>query len=175
MSMRHMKATKILSQSISWINFQSRLRPLTEKQKGDCFEALAQYFLKIDPTYATKLKSVWSLHEVPSPVCSHLSLPQSDEGIDLVAETKEGLYWAIQCKYKTDETRSLSRKELSTVTCLAFQICRNIDLALVCTTADRFSHKLKLYGDRLTFCAGDVWRSLTSEFFDQARSLIIKW
>ena len=38
-------------------------------------------------------------------------------------------------------------------------------MALVCTTADRFSHKLKLYGDKLSLCCGDVWRSLDSDFF----------
>ncbi|MDF1526848.1 MAG: DEAD/DEAH box helicase family protein [bacterium] len=100
---------------------------------------------------------------------SNFNLPGSDEGIDLLAQTKEGDYWAIQCKYREDESHSLTRKELSTFTDLAFSICKGIDLALVCTSADRFSHKLKMYGDRLTFCTGDEWRRLDTEFFSTLR------
>ena len=67
---------------------------------------------------------------------------------------------------------SLSRRELSTFTDLAFGICKNIALALVCTTTDRFSHKLKLHGDRLEFCSGDVWRALGPDFFRRLHRLL---
>ena len=69
---------------------------LSEKQKGNAFEALAKYYLQLDPKYATKLKSVWSLNEVPLKVRTHLNLPRPDEGIDLIAESKEGEFWSIQ-------------------------------------------------------------------------------
>ncbi len=82
------------------------------------------------------------------------------------------MYWAIQCKYREDHTKSLTRKELSTFTDLALNICHNISLALVCTTSDRFSHKLKLYGERLSFCAGDVWRNLDEDFFRRLHSVL---
>ena len=134
--------------------------------------SLTKYYLQLHPTYKTKLKHVWLVKEVPPETRRQLKLPDSDEGIDLVAETKEGEYWAIQCKYRTDETASLNRGELSTFTDLAFGICKNIALALVCTTADRFSRKLKLHGDRLEFCAGDVWRALGSDFFRRLHRLL---
>ena len=30
------------------------------------------------------------------------NLPNTDEGIDLIAETFDNEYWAIQCKYRSD-------------------------------------------------------------------------
>ena len=155
-----------------WQDFRDCLRLLTKKQKGDYFEVFTQFFLELHPNYATKLKKVWRIRNVPLGVRTLLNLPDSDEGIDLVAETKEGEYWAIQCKYREDQTKSLTRKELSTFTDLALNICHNISLALVCTTSDRFSHKLKLYGERLSFCAGDVWRNLDEDFFRRLHSVL---
>ena len=114
----------VLQQSQSWKDFQDRVQPLTEKRKGDCFEALTKCFLRIHPTYATKLKHVWSLKEVPMQVRRHLNLPGPDEGIDLVAETKDGTFWAVQCKYRVEEAKALSHGDLRTFTSLSFVICR---------------------------------------------------
>lgn len=150
-----------------------KIRPLTEKQKGDCFETLSKYYLQLHPEYATLLKNVWKLQDVPPSVKKKLNLPSPDEGIDLIAETKDGKFWAIQCKYRDDENTSLTRKELSTFTDLSFNICKNIELALVCTNADRFSHKLAMYGERLSFCTGEAWRALDRDFFIRLHKLLI--
>jgi len=158
----------ILKKSKSWASFKEQLANLSEKEKGNCFEALTEYYLKLDPTYATALKHVWNINkgEVPHALHRKLNLPHSDEGVDLLAQTKEGDYWAIQCKYKTDEAQSLTRKELSTFTDLSFTVCNGISLGLVCTSVDRFSYKLKLYhADRITFCSGEKWRGLDEDFF----------
>ena len=162
-----MRNLEFIKQCKSWLEFKNKLKPLSNKQKGDAFEILTKNFLELDPKYTTLLKHVWLLREVPSKIQLHLNLPNTDEGIDLIAETKDGEYWAIQSKYRDDETKSLSRKELSTFTDLTFSVCKNISFGLVCTTADRKSHKLKLYGDRLGFCTGEVWRGLDSKFFQR--------
>ncbi|MFC2085772.1 DEAD/DEAH box helicase family protein [Bacteroidota bacterium] len=133
---------------------------------------MTRLYLRIEPKYAMKLSDVWLLSEVPSDVRDHLRLPLLDEGIDLVAKTNDDAYWAIQCKYRSDESKSLTRRDLSTCTDLAFGVCKNFDHALVCTSADRFSRKLKLHEGRLSYCAGDVWRSLGLDFFDAARSFL---
>jgi len=158
-------ARRVLRQSRDWDEFKEQLSHLTKKEKGDCFELLSEYVLTLVPKYASSLKNVWHGSDVPTKVRKQLRLPDEDEGIDLVAETNDGKYWAIQCKYREDETRSLTRKSLSTFTDLAFAICTNVEFALVCTTANRFSSKLVQYGERLGFAAGDVWRELDQEFF----------
>jgi len=163
----NMNVTEILRNSNSWKHFRTHVQSLDNKGKGDSFEALTKYYLQLNPTYSSQLQNVWLLKEVPPKIHRHLNLPDQDEGIDLVAETKDGGYWAIQSKFKEDETKSLTRRELSTFTDLAFTICQNIEFGLVCTTADRFSHKLELYGERLGFCSGKVWRGLNDDFFNQ--------
>ena len=144
----------------------------TTKKKGDCFELLVKFYLLLDPKYATKLKSVWLLSEVPVAVRKNLNLPGPDEGIDLVAETKDGQFWAIHAKYRANYKESLTRDDLSTFTDLAFTICTGIDFGLVCTTVNRFSKKLEMYGERLGYCAGDVWRNLDPEFFVRLHQLL---
>ncbi len=156
---------KILIQSNSWDEFRSSLALLDNKAKGDAFEKLVFYYLKLHPEYATKLQDVWLLKDVPYEISKDLNLPRQDEGIDILLRTKDEEFWAVQCKYREDVTHSLTRKELSTFTDLAFGICKGISLALVCTTADRFSHKLELYENKISFCAGDKWRELDNDFF----------
>jgi len=170
--MTRLQIERLLRRCRNWNDFKSELKALDRKGKGDCFEALTRYYLQLHPKYATKLKKVWLLSKVPPRLRRKLNLPGPDEGIDLIAETHDGEFWAIQCKYREDETKSLSRRQLSTFTDLALNICNNIDLALVCTTANRFSHKFKLYGERLSFCAGDQWRELDKSFFRDLRKLL---
>lgn len=66
----------------------------SERDKGERFERLMQAYLKTDPKYAYLFKSVWLWNEFPG----KLDLGGGDTGIDLVALTHEGDYWAIQCK-----------------------------------------------------------------------------
>ncbi len=66
----------------------------SEKDKGERFERLMKAYLLTDPKYAYKFKKVWLWAEFPS----KNDLGGNDTGIDLVALTIEGDYWAIQCK-----------------------------------------------------------------------------
>ena len=140
----------VLKASNSWHSFKEHLDAMKrkEKLKGDCFEELTELYLKFHPRYATSIKKVWNLRkENAGRIKRKLKLPHSDEGIDLVAETKDGGYWAIQCKCLSDPDQSLGRKELSTFTDLALNVCKGFSLALVCTSGARFSYKLqKFYG-----------------------------
>lgn len=65
-----------------------------ERDKGDRFERLMQAYLKTDPKYAHRFSKVWLWNEFPG----KSDLGGSDTGIDLVALTIDGDYWAIQCK-----------------------------------------------------------------------------
>lgn len=73
----------------------------SERDKGDRFERLMQAYLQTDPKYAFKFKNVWMWNEFPGKI----ELGGGDTGIDLVALTHEGDYWAIQCKcFQEDST-----------------------------------------------------------------------
>ncbi len=66
----------------------------SERDKGDRFERLMQAYLLTDPKYAPLIRKVWMWSEFPS----KKDFGGSDTGIDLVALTVDGDYWAIQCK-----------------------------------------------------------------------------
>jgi predicted helicase len=66
----------------------------SQKDKGERFERLMQLYLLTEPYYANVFKHVWLWSEFPY----RDDLGGSDTGIDLVAKTTHGAYWAIQCK-----------------------------------------------------------------------------
>jgi len=66
----------------------------SERDKGTRFERLMQAYLKTDPKYAYLFKKVMLWSEFPG----RKDLGGGDTGIDLVAQTYAGDYWAIQCK-----------------------------------------------------------------------------
>jgi len=73
---------------------QFRKESVTEKEKGTRFERLIQLYLQTEPYYASRFKKVWLWTEFPF----KKDLGGQDTGIDLVAQTTHGAYWAIQCK-----------------------------------------------------------------------------
>lgn len=89
-----------LSETYSWTDFFSFANSLKEKEKGDLFEYLTKLILVTKPEYNSILKNVWLYNDIPSGVRDKLNLPPRDEGIDLITETIQGQYWAIQCKFK---------------------------------------------------------------------------
>jgi len=153
----------------SWTDIHARWGSYTEKEKGDRFEDLTQCYLQVEPEYSSKLKHVWRIEEVPQAVAKALRLPSTDKGIDLVAETREGEYWAIQCKYRQNTDQQLTHTDISTFTSLTFQACKGFSFALVCSTTERVT---SLYRDeeRIGFCALDVWQELDREFFTKLRN-----
>ncbi|SDH28753.1 DEAD/DEAH box helicase [Mucilaginibacter gossypii] len=66
----------------------------SERDKGDRFERLMQAYLLTDPRFAYRFKRVWLWTEF----FGRNDLGGGDTGIDLVAMTNEGDFWAIQCK-----------------------------------------------------------------------------
>ena len=66
----------------------------SKRDKGARFERLMQAYLQTDPKYAHRFKQIWLWGEFPY----RRDLGGGDTGIDLVALTHEGDFWAIQCK-----------------------------------------------------------------------------
>jgi len=72
----------------------------SERDKGNRFERLMQAYLQTDPKYSYRLKKVWLWSEF----FGKNDLGGTDTGIDLVALTYDGDYWAIQCKCFQEES-----------------------------------------------------------------------
>ena len=101
------------------------------------FERLTQLYLQTTPEYRTELQDVWLLREVPADIRKRLNLPGPDEGIDLIARTRHGEYWAIQSKFRSQRDIPLNRRELGTFTSLAFNTCNDIALVVVAHTSTK--------------------------------------
>lgn len=71
-----------------------RKKAFSERDKGDRFERLMKRFLQTYQTYNGMFSDVWMWNEFP---CRN-DISGKDTGIDLVAKTVNGDYWAIQCK-----------------------------------------------------------------------------
>lgn len=71
-----------------------RRMSFSERDKGNRFERLMQAYLLTDPRYAFRFKKVYLWNEF----VGRKDLGGTDTGIDLVALTTDGDYWAIQCK-----------------------------------------------------------------------------
>ena len=89
----------------TWDEFYRRTGSLSEADKGRIFERLVQLYLQTAPEYRTILQDVWLLRDVPPKLRKKLKLPLSDEGIDLIARTRRGEYWAVQAKFIASLTR----------------------------------------------------------------------
>ncbi|MGI5829547.1 MAG: type ISP restriction/modification enzyme, partial [Bradymonadia bacterium] len=67
-----------------------------KRRIGDSFERLSQRYLLTEPRYADQLEEVYLWGEFP--LRESFAGGGKDLGIDLVAKTKDGEYWAVQCK-----------------------------------------------------------------------------
>ena len=76
-----------------------RSESFTQKDKGTKFERLMRSWLLTDPRY-NELEKVWLWEEFPG----RKDFGGTDTGIDLVAKTEMGDYWAIQCKCYAEDT-----------------------------------------------------------------------
>jgi predicted helicase len=104
---------RFIAPCTSWNEFWEQTKKLPSTgEKGAVFERLTQLYLQTTPEYQSELDHVWTLREVPPNVRRLLDLPLLDEGIDFIARTRHGKYWAIQSKFRSQYDKPLTRKEL---------------------------------------------------------------
>ena len=80
--------------NLEYVLSKYRKEAFSKRDKGDKFERLMRNFLLTYPMYKNRLSNVWLWGEFPY----KKSIGGQDTGIDLVAKTVEGDFWAIQCK-----------------------------------------------------------------------------
>lgn len=127
------------------------------------FERLTVHILKTHPLYASTIDKVWLLRDgVPSTLKTKLNLPNTDEGIDIIAQTFTGAYWAIQCKFKSSKDAPTMR-ELSTFNNLAHTHCKHISMAMLFHTGERGVRKKSLMGSKYSEVGLEFWLGLSSQ------------
>ena len=89
-----------------------RLKAMTEREKGTDFERLMKLWFMTDPRF-NELEKVWLWEEFPA----NKDFGGKDLGIDLVARTEYGDYWAIQCKCYAEDPVEIWRRSWPIFSC----------------------------------------------------------
>ncbi|MDG1036912.1 MAG: DEAD/DEAH box helicase family protein [Crocinitomicaceae bacterium] len=160
----------MLNECNSWSDFQGRLEFLDNKKKGNAFELLTKLYFKINPVYSF-YDEVWLFDELPTKELEYLELPTQDLGIDLIAKYGNE-YHAIQCKYHSDKTSSVTFKEVSTFISL-LESNDKITQGYICSSADLTSRNFnKLKTKPINLIMSDSWQLLDEEFFNDVRKTL---
>ena len=113
----------------------------SERDKGARFEELISRYLMTDPAYASTLEKVWVWSSFPS----RSDFGGRDTGIDLVARTKDGEYWAVQCKCYAED-HPVTKSDMDTFLSTSGRMFRDIDgkevsfsLRVIVATTDNWS------------------------------------
>ena len=109
-------------ESFNSILKQYREVSFSERDKGDRFERLMQAYLLTDPKYSALLDQVWLWNEFPSKA----DFGGKDIGIDLVALTYEGDFWAIQCKC-FEEDSVINKKSVDSFLSTSSKLFQNLE------------------------------------------------
>lgn len=117
--------------------------------QGKKFEHLILRWFKTANLYKDIVSDVWMIKDF-SPL---MSQTKHDIGIDLVAKTKEGEYWAIQCKCYDEKTQ------------IALPAVSNFIGASGMTFVDPISQKTTSFSERF-------WVSTTNKYSDNAKILL---
>ena len=110
---------RLICESRNWNEFSININNIgpdkkNNTKKGHIFELLTSLYFVNDPVYSTKLKHLWHNTNVPYKIVDLLDLQTPEIGVDLIAESNDGNFWAIQCKYHGDIHENISYDEVST-------------------------------------------------------------
>ena len=154
----------------SWDDFEKKLTTLNKKEKGDYFEHLTKYYLKIDVKYQS-YDEVWLLSELPNKEREYLGFAdKSDIGIDLIAKNGNE-YYAIQCKYHSDFNSSVTRNEIAPFLTM-LESNAKITKGFVASTANTKSPKIKRSISKpLSYLLHDTWDNLSDKFFKDIQAI----
>ncbi|MCU0427576.1 MAG: DEAD/DEAH box helicase family protein [Candidatus Kapabacteria bacterium] len=125
-----------------------RTEAFSERDKGDRFERLMCLYLQTDPLYAVQFRHVWLWSEF----FAKDELGGVDTGIDLVAMTHDGEYWAVQCK--------------------CYQESATIDKASVDSFLSTSSREFTLPDGKKTGFVHRLWISTTNKWTSNATEAI---
>ena len=154
----------------SWDDFEKKLTTLNKKEKGDYFEYLTKYYLRIDVKYQS-YDEVWLLSELPNKEREYLGFAdKSDIGIDLIAKNGNE-YYAIQCKYHSDFNSSVTRNEIAPFLTM-LESNAKITKGFVASTANTKSPKIKKSISKpLSYLLHDTWDNLSDKFFKDIQAI----
>ena len=165
----------LITSANCWKDFEQSLKSLGKKEKGNAFEELTRLYLLTNPIFSTKIEKIWHHSDVPQKIVDELGLQRPEVGVDIIAQVKDGTYWAIQCKFHQDRSDNVSYKELSTFFSITERkkTYRKLSHRLVCTSANDVSHKVnKAHPEKLGYLTSLEFTQLGKNEFDAFREIL---
>ena len=152
-----------LESCVTFGDFEKHLANIADnKQKGDLFEYFSFYLLKCHYYYKDEFSKVYMHEDIPHTIYRQLGLPEIDKGLDLIAISKQGRFYGIQCKFRARKDHIIPwGRKLATFPALSF-VCK-IDKAVFITNCDQVCAELQ-QNDRVINVCGDFWETVTPEF-----------
>jgi superfamily II DNA or RNA helicase len=144
------KLYKSFENIISYSDWQININTIVgTKKKGDLFEYLCYYILLTHPYY--NFTEVYLYDYIPNNIMDKLKLPERDKGIDLLC-VKDGKYYGVQCKYRSDRDTIIAWQDLSTFPALCFTSGLNYGIFMtncfeVCTDLLNKDNIINVYGN----------------------------
>jgi superfamily II DNA or RNA helicase len=166
------KIVKILQKISSIDDLHTEASKLSKpKDKGDLLEYFTYYLYLLIPVLKNDLDNVWLHKDVPTKTRKKLKLPSKDKGVDLLIK-KNGKYYAIQCKFRTDRNEVISWSELSTFFGLSFGMTNKIKGGYLVTNTYNVCSEVE-NSDKVNSIAGDFFDdNILPSFFRNMHKLI---
>lgn len=164
---------ELLNEVKGWSDLKPKLEQFntvkTSKTKkktiaGKLFEVFTKYYYQTDPEKTDLYENVWLYEEIPIDIRTKLKLPSVDHGIDLLLQDVNENFIAVQCKFKNDETKSLSwtGDKIANV----FALGTNCHKVIVFTNASDITSVAKSFTEKFELFASNDLYELPSDFFE---------
>lgn len=134
--------------------------------KDVSFELLSKVLLSSHPIFKNiEIKKIWHETEIPLRIKKEINYPEekTDDGIDLIFQTKKNKFGAVQCKFLsdiTDRPKIGGQGGLSTFFNLAQGKCKNIDYLFVFSTSINPPKKIRLVPKKTIFYLNSLFLEL---------------
>lgn len=164
--------TNILETERTWGNIKTELSKYNihnvedgekDTRAGKIFEVLTLLYFQISPTEKDNFKNVWLFENVPSEIRTKLNLGNQDYGADLILEDIEGKFYAVQCKFKNDESSRLNWTSDKIANLFAF--CPTADHFIVFSNAADLDKVSKTRHENFTFYSVTNLQEIQSDVF----------
>ena len=166
-------------ESNNWSEFRRNIGKLDEdrfkKIKGDIFELITSLYFVNNPIYTTKLTNLWRSTNIPIQILDLLDLKKPEIGVDLLAESNDGTYWAIQCKYKQDIRENISYGDLRSFFSITErpQTRSKLSLRLIsCSTLDISKQIFNANHDNLGLISYSEFSQIEEEEFEKYKKIL---
>ena len=148
-------------------------KSLSTKGKGDLFELITKYIFVVHPNYYNNTKNIWLYAEIPQDLITKFKLPDNDKGIDLLLETTDHKYYAIQSKFRSKPQNTINWTELATFAGQLF--VNNFERAILVTNTYDINEEIEKC-DKINCVYGDFFDddNLDQAFFDNIRNYLNK-